>query len=135
MDTNVVSEIRKAAAGRADEKVVQWAESVSTASQWLSVITIHEIELGVAMVERRDAGQGAILRRRLDHDVLSAFANRILPVDVEVGHVSARCHVRNPRDIRDTLIAATASVHDLTVVTRNTADFEGLPTRVINPWT
>lgn len=108
---------------------------VPVASLWLSVITIHEIELGTRLTERHDLSQGAILRRWLEQDLLVAFGRRILPVDVEVARVSARCHVPDAQDIRDTLIGATASVHELVVVTRNAADFKGLPARLANPWT
>lgn len=135
LDTNVVSEIRKVERGTADNQVVAWARSVPASSMWLSVISVHELEVGVGLVERRDPTQGQLLRQWLDARLRPAFADRLLVVDDDVARASARCHIPDPRDIRDTLIAATASVHDLTVVTRNTADFEGLPTRVINPWT
>ncbi len=135
LDTNVVSEIRKAERGTADADVLRWAESVPVASMWLSVISVHEIEVGVGLIERRDATQGKLLRQWLEHRLLPAFTDRLLVVDTEVARVSAQCHVPDPRDIRDTLIAATASVHDLTVVTRNVSDFDGLPARLLNPWT
>lgn len=115
--------------------VVAWARSVPASSLWLSVISVHEIEVGVGRTERRDNAQGELLRQWLDHRLLPAFAERLLVIDEDVARVSAQCHVPDPRDIRDTLIAATAAVHDLTVVTRNVSDFAGLPARLINPWT
>lgn len=135
LDTNVVSEIRKVEQGTADDHVVAWARSVSATSMWLSVISVHELEVGVGLVERRDPTQGQLLRQWLDARLRPAFADRLLVVDDDVARASARCHIPDPRDIRDTLIAATASVHDLTVVTRNVNDFTGLPVRLINPWT
>ena len=134
LDTNVVSELRKSGAGKADRKVISWAASVPVGCLFLSAITLLELEMGVLLVERRDALQGSALRHWLDHSVIPAFENRVLPVDRAVALQCARLHVPDPRSERDALIAATALVHGLTVVTRNLADFE--PTRVplLNPW-
>lgn len=134
LDTNVVSELRKIRLGKADVRVAAWADSVDAADLYLSVITIQELEMGVLLLERRDAAQGTLLRTWLDAHVLPAFAGRILPVDIAVAQRSARLHVPDPRPVRDGLIAATALVHGMTVVTRNVADFEptGVPT--LNPW-
>ena len=134
LDTNVISEPRKARAGKADPKVVAWAERVPTPSLFLSVITLLELETGLLLIERRDPLQGAILRRWLETQVLLAFSERILAVDTAVARRCARLHVPDPRSDRDALIAATALVHDLTVVTRNIADFESTGVRIINPW-
>lgn len=85
-------------------------------------------------MERRDAAQGAILRRWLEKEVLARLASRILPIGVEVARRCAQLRVPDPRPERDALIAATALVHSLTVVTRNVADFEPMGVAVINPW-
>ncbi len=90
--------------------------------------------MGVLLVERRDAAQGVVLRSWLDKHVLPAFADRILPVDAAVARRCARLHVPDPRAERDALIAATALVRDLTVVTRNVGDFEATGVRLLNPW-
>jgi predicted nucleic acid-binding protein len=135
LDTNVVSELRKMRLGKADPNVTKWADGVEAAALYLSVITLQELEIGVLLAERRDAAQGALLRSWLDFHVLPAFSGRILPIDLAVAQRSARLHVPNPRPIRDSLIAATALVHGMIVVTRNAADFEPTGVSFISPWT
>lgn len=134
LDINVVSELRKAAAGMADENVTRWAGSVDAAELFISVITVQELELGVLLAERKDPAKGAILRTWMDSHVLPAFVERILSVDTAVALRSARLHVPDLRAVSDALIAATALVHGMTVVTRNVADFEPTGAIVINPW-
>lgn len=134
LDTNVVSELRKAKAGKADSNLVAWANSVAAGHLFLSVITVLELEKGVLLVERRDAVQGALLRTWLDAHVLPSFAGRVLPIDVAVAQRCAQLHVPDPRAERDALIAATALVHGMTVVTRNVVDFVGTGAVVLNPW-
>ena len=122
LDTNVVSELRKIRAGKADAKVAAWAESVNASDLFLSAITIQELELGILLLERRDPSQGIMFRIWLNEQVLPAFSGRILPVDVKIAQHCAKLHVPNPRPLADSLIAATALVYDMTVVTRNVAD-------------
>lgn len=134
LDTNVVSELRKVRLGRANTNVTAWAESVDAADLFVSAITIMELELGVLSIERKDATQGAMLRSWLEQQVLPEFARRTLPVDTAVAQRCARLHVPDKRSERDALIAATALVHGMTVVTRNTADFVPTGVSLINPW-
>jgi toxin FitB len=134
LDTNVVSELRKVRAGKADEHVASWSRTVPVAALFISTITIHEIELGVLLMERRDALQGAILRSWLNDHVLPAFAGRVLAVDTAVAIRSAQLHVPNPRPARDSFIAATALVHKITIVTRNVNDFQQTGVAIIDPW-
>jgi len=134
LDTNVVSELRKVRAGKADARVAAWADSVDVADLFLSAISVQELEIGVLLVERRDPAQGAMLRTWLDGHVLPAFAGRILAVDTAVALRSARLHVPDPGPLRDSFIAATALVHGMTVVTRNIADFETADVPLLNPW-
>ncbi len=136
LDTNIVSELRKAkgSKSKADKNVKAWANSVSVTSMFLSAITILELETGILLIERRDPTQGAMLRTWFDGHVLPAFSGRILAVDIAVALRCARLHVPDPRAQRDALIAATALVHGMTVVTRNVADFEPTGVEIFNPW-
>lgn len=134
LDTNVVSELRKAKAGRADANVAAWAGSIPYGSLFLSAITVLELEMGVLQVECRDSAQGTLLRAWLDQHVLPAFHGRILPIDVAVAQRCARLHVPDQRAERDALIAATALVHGMTVVTRNVDDFRATGVPLLDPW-
>ena len=134
VDTNVVSELRKVRLGKADSNVASWAENVNAPDLYLSAITIQELEIGVLLAERRDVVQGSLLRSWLNMHVLPTFAHRILPVDTAVAQRSAQLHVPNQRPIRDGLIAATALVHGMIVVTRNVSDFEPTGVTTLNPW-
>jgi toxin FitB len=128
LDTNVVSELRKARAGKANPGVSGWAADVPAAMMFVSVISLHELEHKVLLAERKDPEKGAVLRAWLDDSVL--------PIDTETALRSAAMHVANPAPFRDALIAATALVHGMTVVTRNDKDFENIEGLVVlNPWT
>jgi predicted nucleic acid-binding protein len=135
LDTNVVSEFRKIRLGKADSQVAAWADSVDAADLYLSVITVQEFEIGILLAERRDPPQGALFRAWLNKQVMPAFAGRILAVDMAVAQRSSQLHVPDPRPVRDGLIAATALVHGMTVVTRNVDHFEPTGVAVFNPWT
>ncbi len=132
LDTNVLSELRRR--DRTHPTVAAWADAVHPTDLFLSAITILEIEAGTLMIQRRDQAQGAVLRAWIDNRVLPAFAGRILPVDTAVAQRCARLHVPDPRAERDALIAATALVHRLRIVTRNVADFQPMGVDPINPW-
>lgn len=134
LDTNVVSELRKAGDGKADANVVAWVSSVDAATLYLSTVTLLELELGILRILRRDTVQGTKLRTWMDRYVLPEFSDRILPLDQAVALRCAALHVPDPRADRDATIAATALVHGMTVVTRNLVDFEPTGVRVMNPW-
>ena len=134
LDTNVVSELRKAKVGKAHANVVAWAAAQDPSALFLSAITLLELEMGVRLAERRDSAQGVILRAWMADRVLPAFDGRVLPVDGPVALCCVALHVPDPRSDRDALIAATGIIHAMPVVTRNVADFEPTGVKVINPW-
>ncbi len=132
LDTNVVSELRRP--DQANSLVIAWANGVALGQQFLSAMTVLELEIGVLRMERKDKRQGSELRYWLEQQVLRAFAGRILPMDTEVARRSARLHVPDPLPDRDAIIAATALVHGMTVVTRNVRDFQSTKVSILNPW-
>lgn len=135
LDTNVVSELRKAQSGKAHPNVTAWAASVSPGQLYLSSITMHELEYGVLLAERADPDQGAVLRRWLDESVTAAFEARVIRVDAAIARRAAALHVPDPVPFQDALIGATALVNRMAVVTRNVTDFERFDDlAVVNPW-
>lgn len=132
IDTNVISELRKP--DRAHAKVLAWAERNDRAQFFLSAITLLEIQYGAQLIQRRDKIQGNLMLRWVVDEVLVNFEGRILPIDETVALRSAALHVPDPRPDRDAYIAATALVHQLTVVTRNTKDFKSTGVKLLNPW-
>lgn len=134
LDTNVVSELRKVASGKADPNVVVWNETVDPAETFISSVVLHELEIGVRLVEHNDAVAGKVLRNWLDNTVLTAFSGRILPLDEAAAVQAAQWHVPNPKPINDAYIAATAFTRRMTLVTRNIKDFEGMGVALVNPW-
>lgn len=135
LDTNVLSEPMKE---RPNPGVLDWLSKVNEDEVFASVVTITELRYGV---ERLATGKR---RERLDgwlrKDLISRFEGRILPVDLRIGDACGRLMARSeskgrPTEARDAFIAATAEVHGLTLVTRNTSDFERTLRAIINPWT
>lgn len=133
LDTNVLSEIRKGRNG--NDGVRRWASSEDEAHFALSVISIKEIEYGILSKLRSDPDQSIIFRLWLDHHLLPRYADRILDVNVEVAQRAAAFDVPDPRPVADGLIAATAIVHNLTVVTGNVRHFRPMGVPLLNPFT
>ena len=134
LDTNIISELRKANSGKSEANVIRWAKSVSATNLFLSVITILELEIGILQVGRRDQSQGVVLRSWLNTHVLPAFSERIIEIDVAIAQCCAKLHVPDPRSDRDAIIAASALMHGMTVVTRNIEDFKPTGVAILNPW-
>ena len=134
LDTNVVSELRKVSSGRAHPNVVLWNETVDPAETFISAVVLHELEIGVRLVERRDAVAGKVLRNWLENAVLITFSGRILPLDDAAAVQAAQWHVPYPKPINDAYVAATALTRRMTLVTRNIGDFAGMGVTLVNPW-
>lgn len=132
LDTNVVSELRKAA--RCDVRVAAWQAAQKPEVCFLSAITLLEIRLGIELARKKDRKKAAGLEAWYAGQVKPGFAGRILPVDEAVGEMCGRLHAERSRSFRDGLILATAAVHRLAVVTRNVNDFADGSVQVINPW-
>jgi hypothetical protein len=132
VDTNVVSELRKQS--RMNPNVARWSQANPEDAMFLSVVTVMELEIGVRRLERRDKVQGGLLRDWLENRLIPDFAPRIIPVSLDAALTCASLHVPNPSPDRDALIAATALVAGLSVVTRNVSDFETMGVKVLNPW-
>jgi predicted nucleic acid-binding protein len=134
LDTNVVSEL---IARRPDPKVIHWVESQDTESVFLSVITVGELNRGIQRLP--DSRRKKALSDWLTGDLLIRFGDRILPLDVAVmmswGALVARMEAGGqPIPAIDSLLAATASEHGLTVATRNVHDFKATGVSILNPW-
>ncbi|MGI9047325.1 MAG: type II toxin-antitoxin system VapC family toxin [Burkholderiales bacterium] len=134
LDTCVVSELVKA---KPQPSVVAWLEECDEASLYLSVITLGELEKGIAKLT--DTRRRARLRTWVERDLANRFEGRVLSIDALVaarwGALAGASEARGvPLPVIDSLIAATCLVHDLTVVTRNTEDFERCAARCFNPW-
>ena len=132
LDTNVISELRPPE--RATPAVVKWVGSQAKDALFCSVVSILELQTGSLRMLRHDELQGTMLQTWIDGQVLPRFDGRIVPIDMPVALRCATLHVPDPRPDRDAYIAATALVHDLTVVTRNTRDFEPTGVKLFNPW-
>jgi toxin FitB len=129
LDTNVVSELRRA---RPHGAVLAWLESVDDADLHLSAVTIGEIQAGIEITRQQDLAKAAEIEAWLEQ-VAGTF--NVLPMDARAFRAWARVmHGRSDDLIEDAMIAATADVHNLTVVTRNVRDFEGLGVKVLDPF-
>lgn len=134
LDTNVVSELRKVGDGKADLNVTTWLGAKDSRDLYISAITVLELERGILSIQRRDIEQGSRLRAWMDSRVRPEFAERILSIDEAIATRCAHLHIPDRRNEADALIAATAIVHGLVVVTRNIHDFQGTGVVLVDPW-
>ena len=132
IDTNILSEIRKGPE-RAQTEVYQWWQSMKGQVFFLSVMTVAEIRKGIDRLSLRDAAQTLVLERWLD-EVKQAFAASLIGISLPIAEKWGRLQAVRSLPVVDALLAATALEHDLTLVTRNEADFEGLGVRILNPF-
>ena len=131
LDTNVISELRKR--DRCDEHVADWYTGTSDDDLFLSVLTLGEIRKGIALIQDRDPRQAQALSDWLEATELS-YEGRILPIDADTAKAWGKTHHVRTVSVIDGLLVATAWVHDLTLVTRNVSDVEGLGASVFNPF-
>lgn len=131
VDTNIISEVRKGP--RCHPGVAAWWAAVEDRDLFLSVMTLGEIRRGIEAIRHRDPAKAATLERWL-RDVSEAFGARIIGVDLAVAEAWGRMSVARSVPVIDALLAATAQVHDLVLVTRNTADVSGLGVQTLNPF-
>lgn len=132
LDMNVVSDLRRPR--RITAAAANWLRAAPVTQLHISVLTVFEIEHGIGELRRRDAARAEHLQRWLETAVLAAFDGRIVPIDTAVARRSASLHSGRSRLSTDLLIAATALAHDLTLVTRNIADFKSTGVRMLDPF-
>jgi toxin FitB len=131
LDTNIVSEVRKGS--RADAGVMRWLSSVAAGDLYLSVLVIGEIRQGIEGLRGRDPVQADHLEAWLS-GLRRRYADRLLPIDLEIAEEWGRMNAPDPISSRDGLMAATARVRNMTFVTRNTSDVARTGVSLLNPF-
>ena len=130
LDTNVVSEIRKQSP---DPGVASWFASVPADRLFLSVLVVGEIRQGIERLARRDQAQAEVFERWLSQ-LVDTYADRLVPITERVAQTWGRLNVPDPLPVVDGLMAATALVHDWTLVTRNASDIRSIGVRLLDPF-
>jgi toxin FitB len=132
LDTNVLSETRKK---KADAGVISFLQAAEASSLFISVLTLGELRKGVAAKKFKDPDPDAAKRLEAWVDGLElCFADRILGIDAATARLWGDWSGQRPRPVVDTLLGATAVLHDLTLVTRNLRDVRGIPVKLLDPW-
>ncbi|MEF0938579.1 type II toxin-antitoxin system VapC family toxin [Rhizobium sp. BR 362] len=134
LDTNIVSDVRRARSGKANQGVLDWIAPIPEQLLFISAITLFEIELGILQVDRRDKVQGTALRNWMEQGVKVAFQGRIVAINEQIALRCAHYNVPDPRELRDAFIGATAWERGFILVTRNTRHFQGMDIELLNPW-
>jgi toxin FitB len=130
LDTNVLSETRRK---QADERVISFLAAAEPSALYMSVLTLGELRKGVALKKRSDPDSAKKLGVWVD-GLEYSFAERILGIDAATARLWGELSAQRPRPVIDTLLAATAVVHELTFVTRNTSDVQGIKLKLLDPW-
>lgn len=131
LDTNILSETRRK---KPEPRVIQFLSEAESSALYVSVLTLGELRKGVALKQRSDHAAARLLSEWVD-GLEYSFADRVVGLDAATARVWGELSAERPRPVIDTLLAATAIVHRLTLVTRNTADIEGIAVKVLDPWT
>jgi predicted nucleic acid-binding protein len=132
LDTNVLCETRKR---RADTGVISFLEAAEASSLFISVLTLGELRKGIVAKKLKDPDPDAAKRLGAWVEGLEfSFADRILGIDAATARLWGDWSGQRPRPMVDTLLAATAVLHELTLVTRNLRDVRGIPVKLLNPW-
>ena len=131
LDTNVLSELRKESRG--DRGLRDWIEQTTAEELFVSVVALGEIRRGIERIRMRDPNQTRVLEKWLQR-LTTEFADRILPVEERVADQWGRLGLQQPAPLLDAFVAATALVHDLTVVSRDQGGFRNTGVRFINPF-
>lgn len=134
LDTNIVSEMRKANTSARSPQFATWLESINLDLCYLSAMTWFEVETGILRKERQDAAQGRLLRAWFEEVLKPEFGERIFAVSPPIALATAKLHVANPAAVIDSFIAATAMVHGKILVTRNVKDFAHFDVPIVNPF-
>ena len=134
LNTNIISELKKLDSGKIHPQVQRWAYSINLMQTKISVVSITEIRTGILSLARKGQAQAASFDNWFTNRLLPAYRTRTLSVDTEVALICAQLHIPAKRPINDAYIAATAIAHNLTPVTRNVRDFQGLPLMLENPF-
>ncbi len=130
LDTNVISETRRR---QPEKRVMDFLAAVESDRMFLSVLTFGELRRGIVL-KRQTNPIDALGYGAWADELETLYADRVLPVNAAIAKTWGELSADRSRPVADTLLAATAIVHDLTVVTRNTRDMRGLPVKLINPW-
>lgn len=131
LDTNILSELRKGSRG--SPRVLEWAQSTRSDRHYISVLSLAEIRRGIEILRRKAPDQCPAFERWLDH-LREHYQNEILTVGEEIADRWGRMQAERSLPVLDGLIAATASVHGLTVATRNVADYQNSGVDLVNPF-
>ena len=130
LDTNVLSETRKK---RADEQVIAFLSAAEPSALYISVLTLGELRKGVALKEKSDPASARQITSWID-GLEFGFADRILGIDTATAKLWGTWSAQRSRPVIDTLLAATAATHELTLVTRNIADVQDIGIKLLDPW-